>query len=40
MVSKQRKKPKMNWLDTAGKLVTIAQGLASIGFIIYQIIKG
>lgn len=40
MVSKHRKKPKMNWLDTAVKLVTIAQGLANIGFIIYQIIKG
>lgn len=37
---KRKKKPKTNRLDVIHTIVSILAGLANIGFIIYQIVKG
>mgnify|MGYP006953411218 CR=1 FL=1 len=39
-MGKKKKKPKTKWLDVIQTIVSILAGLANIGFIIYQIIKG
>lgn len=36
----KKKKPKKTWLEIIESIVVILTGLADIGFIIYQIIKG
>ncbi len=39
-MGKKKRKPKTNWLEIMQTIVSILTGLANIGFIIYQIIKG
>ena len=39
-MGKKKRKPKTNWLEIMQTMVSILTGLANIGFIIYQIIKG